>query len=140
MDRKRIFRELVEEVWHRGDLSHIREAFSPAFVGNTPRHRLQSLSDFRVHVTTARAAFPDIRFDVHQQVAEGDYVSTRYTVRGTHVGPFLGLPPTGRPVTVEAMTLHRLSGGRIAESWTQWDTLGLLDELGATIRLPGRVA
>lgn len=129
-DGKQLFREVVEEVWHRGNLAHIRDAFHPAFVGNRPGHRLQDLGAYRRYVTGTRAAFPDVRIDVHQQIGEGDLVASRYVVRGTHYGEFFGVPATGRRIAVEGMTFHRFSGDRIAESWGCWDALGLLTAIG----------
>jgi len=125
-DGKALFREIIEEVWHRGNLAFVREAYAPAFVGNRPSRRLQDLAAYRSYVAQARAAFPDLRIDVHQQMAEGDLVASRYTVRGTHHGELMGIGPSGRPINVEGLVLQRLSGGRIAESWNSWDALGLV--------------
>ncbi len=130
IEGKQLFRDVVEEVWHRGNLGFIRDAFTPSFLGSVPRNRHQSLDVYRRHVTGIRAAFPDVHIQVHAQVAEGDMVASHYTVRGTHLGEFMGAPPTGRPISVEAMTLHRLSGGRIAQSWTCWDVVGFLQDIG----------
>ena len=129
---KRLFRELIEQVWHRGNLSFLRTAYSPSFVGNVPRRELQDLSAYRQYVTAVRAAFPDIRIDVLHQIGEGDFTATRYRVRGTHRGEFMGLEATGREIVVEGTTIQRLTNGRIAESWTNWDVIGMLTDLQAT--------
>jgi steroid delta-isomerase-like uncharacterized protein len=71
------------------------------------------------------------RWEVHEIVACGDRVTTRWTGHGRHVREIMGLPPTGREVRVDALTLMRVEGGRIAETWTTWDTLGMLQQLGA---------
>jgi steroid delta-isomerase-like uncharacterized protein len=78
-----------------------------------------------------RAAFPDWRFTVEDMVAEGDLVMTRCTVRGTHRGELLGLPPTGREVAYTEILISRVSEGRIVEQSVLIDRLGLLQELGA---------
>jgi predicted ester cyclase len=57
-------------------------------------------------------------------------VATRWTARGTHRGDFNGIPPTGRESTVTGITIDRVSNGQITESWTNWDTFGLLKQLG----------
>lgn len=128
---KQLFRAVVEEVWHRGNMGFIRQAYSPAFVGNTPRRKLQDLSAYRAHLTAARAAFPDIRIDVLSQLAEDDFTATRFRVRGTHEGEFMGIEATGRPISVEGTTIQRMAGDRIAESWSNWDVIGLMADLGA---------
>lgn len=129
-DGKRLFRDIVEEVWHRGNLEFLRDAYTPTFIGNAPRRPMQDLAAYRQYVTAARAAFPDIRIDVLQQVSEGDFTATRYRVRGTQYGEFMGIAPTGRSIEVEGTTMQRLSSdGRVAESWTNWDVMGLVADL-----------
>ena len=56
---------------------------------------------------------------------------TRWTGTGTHVGDLMGIAPTGREISVEAITIHRMKDGLIAEEWTVWDALGLLQQVGA---------
>ncbi len=127
---KDLFRDVVEHVWHRGDLGFIEQAYHPAYVANVPRRGFQDLRAFRQYVTETRAAFPDIHLYVENQVAEDEFVVSRYRVVGTHTGNFMGLPPSHRPINVCAMTMERLSGGRFAESWTCWDVIGLLHQIG----------
>jgi steroid delta-isomerase-like uncharacterized protein len=77
------------------------------------------------------AAFPDLQCSVDDEIAEGDRVMTRWTMRGTHLGTFRGLPPTGRFLTGWAMEVSRIEGDKIAEQWLLWDTLDMLQQLGA---------
>lgn len=79
-------------------------------------------------------AFPDMRIEIHDEVAEGDRVAARYTMSGTHRGEFNGIPPTGRRISVGGVGLFRMAGGRIAEEWPQDDLLGLMQQLGAIPR------
>jgi steroid delta-isomerase-like uncharacterized protein len=76
-------------------------------------------------------AFPDARQVNDELIAEGDKVVERYTVRGTHRGAFLGLPPTGKQVSVSALGIDRIKDAQIVETWISMDTLGLLQQLGA---------
>jgi predicted ester cyclase len=71
----------------------------------------------RRYVTAYRVAFPNLEVDVEDQLAEEDKVVTRWTVRGTHSGEFLGLAPTGDEVTVSGIEFDRIAGGRIDEAW-----------------------
>lgn len=72
---------------------------------------------------------------VEDTVVEGDKISGRITWRGTHVGPFLGLPATGKPVRFSAMHLLRFEDGRVTEWWGVPDLVGALTDLGATFQL-----
>jgi len=78
-----------------------------------------------------RAAFPDLQLTVDEQVAEGDLVATRWSARGTHRGELFGIPATGRESIVTGITIDRFKDCKIAESHTNWDTLGLLQQIGA---------
>jgi steroid delta-isomerase-like uncharacterized protein len=78
-----------------------------------------------------RGGFPDIQWTLEEMVAEGDTVAARFTMRGTHRGPFFGVPPTGKPIVVQAMNFYRFAGGQIVGEHGQPDLLGLLQQIGA---------
>ena len=78
-----------------------------------------------------REAFPDISFEIGLQVAEGDYVATRWTGTGTHNGPIMGIEPTGNSSTVTGIGIDRIEDGKVVESWNSWDTLGMMQSIGA---------
>ena len=82
------------------------------------------------------AAFPGIRHEIQDQLAEGDRVATRIVVRGTHGGAFMGIPPTGRDVEIKAINIHRIADGRIAEQWVVSDGVGFLQQLGVLAAPP----
>jgi predicted ester cyclase len=77
------------------------------------------------------AAFSDTRFTIHEQIAEGDKVATRVTMRSIHSrGDFQGLPPTGKEITSGAISIERIRDGKIVERWVNYDFLGMLQQLG----------
>jgi steroid delta-isomerase-like uncharacterized protein len=76
-------------------------------------------------------AFPDSHWTVDEAIEAGDRVITRWTGTGTHQGDLGGIAPTGRQVHVAGIWIHRIAGGKIAESWNVWDTLGMLTQIGA---------
>ena len=76
-------------------------------------------------------AFPDMRYDLESVVAEGDQVSARWTVTGTHEGTFQGIPPTGEEVAIQAMGIMTSGAEGFTEVWLVFDRLGLLEQLGA---------
>jgi predicted ester cyclase len=78
-----------------------------------------------------RAALSGLSVAIEQQLADGDYVTTRYTITGTHDGDLMGTPPSGRHVAFSGITISRCEGGRIAEEWEIVDTISLLGQVGA---------
>jgi len=73
----------------------------------------------------------DGHWDVQEIFSAGDRVVARWTGRGTHRAELMGVPPTGKQIGVDAISVFRVDGGKIAEEWTVWDALGLLQQLGA---------
>jgi steroid delta-isomerase-like uncharacterized protein len=78
-----------------------------------------------------RGGFPDIQWTLEETICEGEKVAARFTMRGTHRGPFMGVPPTGKKIEVQAMNLYRISGGQFVEERGQPDLLALLQQIGA---------
>ena len=78
-----------------------------------------------------RAAFTDARHTIEDQIAEGDKVVTRITARATFQGEILGIPPNGKLITVEGISIHRIAGGQFVEHWAVGDNLSLYQQLGA---------
>lgn len=78
-----------------------------------------------------RGGFPDIQWTLEETVIEGDVVAARFTMRGTHRGPFSGVPPTGKKIAVQALNIYRLARGKIVSEVGQPDLLGLMQQIGA---------
>jgi predicted ester cyclase len=78
-----------------------------------------------------RSAFPDGGTRIDDMIAEGDRVVLRWTDGGTHRGPFMGVAPTGKHVTITGIDIYRIVDGRIVDFWCSEDVLGLLEQLGA---------
>jgi predicted ester cyclase len=77
-----------------------------------------------------RNAFLDFRAVIHDMIAEDDQVVTRNTFYGTHEGELLGIPPTGKEVTIELIDILRVAEGKITDHWNVVDQLGLMQQLG----------
>lgn len=133
-ENKLVIRRWFEEVWNQGREEAIEELRAPDAVGfglgETPV-AVRGASGFKVFYHNLRSGLPDLFVTVEHLVAEGDMVAARILVEGTHMGPGLGVPPTGQSVQFSGMLLARVSGGRITESWTNLDQLGLLRQVGA---------
>ena len=89
------------------------------------------------YVSMYRSAFPDLQQTIEDQIAEGEKVATRLTGRGTHQGELMGIPPTGNRVEAPGIVINRISGGKIAESWANYDAMGMMQQLGV-IPAPGQ--
>jgi len=77
------------------------------------------------------AAFPDIEITVHDEIAEGNTATARWSWSGTHKGPFMNIPPTGKAVSgIAGLGVYRVDGGQIDEEWVIEDTMSLLQQLG----------
>ena len=88
-------------------------------------------------LTMYRTAFPDLHITIEDLIAEGDKVVARLTSQATHRGEFMGIAPTGKPVTITAIDILRIASGKFVEHWAQADFLGVLQELGA-LPAPGQ--
>jgi predicted ester cyclase len=82
-----------------------------------------------------RTACPDLQCTVEEVMAEGDKVALRWVSRGTHQGDLMGIAPTGKQVTFRGIQMQRISQGKIEEEWAGFNTLGVLQEIGAVPRL-----
>ena len=74
-------------------------------------------------------AFPDVHFTVEQQIAEGDIVVTRWSAKGTHDGPMMGMPATGKKTKVTGINIVRIKNGKSVESWGEWDAMGMMQQI-----------
>ncbi len=129
---KAAVRRLIDESW-KGNLQVVDELVASNYVAHDPANPepLQGPEGFKESISTYRAAFPDARMTIEQQLAEGDLVATRWTGRGTHEGELLGIQPTGKKVTVSGLTISRLADGKVVEEFQSWDNHGMLEQLGA---------
>jgi steroid delta-isomerase-like uncharacterized protein len=126
---KELARRFFEEIWNQGDESAI-DCYIPVDAkGNDPDFG-SGREGFKAQWRKWRDAFPDLRFEIVDLVAEGEKVLTRWVLTGTHQGEFLGIPATGRPIRVAGMSLDRIEDGLVVEGFDGWDALGLRQQLG----------
>lgn len=126
---KDLTRRWFEEVWNQKRESTIDELMAAEAVahGLAPGAGgpLKGPAAFRVFWNQFRGAFPDIRIDIEDVIAEGDRVATRIRFAGTHQGHDLGAPPTGNRVTGTGITWCRWRDGQIVDAWNEFDALGV---------------
>jgi steroid delta-isomerase-like uncharacterized protein len=129
---KALSRRLLEEAFNDGNLDVIDELVATDFVNHDAALPEPMIGPDAAKATIDgyRSAFPDLRLTIEEQIADDHGVATRWSARGTHQGDLMGMAPTGKEATVTGITIDRIVDGRIAESWTNWDTLGMLQQLG----------
>jgi steroid delta-isomerase-like uncharacterized protein len=132
-ENKRIARRALEEIYNAGKLEVVDELIAPECVSYDVAmpEPLRGRDAVKQQAQGYRSAFPDLRITIDQQLAEGDSVCTRWTARGTHRGELFGIAATNREATTTGITIDKLRDGRIVESRTNWDALGLMQQLGA---------
>jgi steroid delta-isomerase-like uncharacterized protein len=130
-ENKKLFRRWLEEVVNENNYGVVEELLAPDYVAHFPGGQDMDRDGHRGMVEVFAAAFPDWRESIQEVLAEGDKVAMRVTAGGTHTGDFQGMEPTGRTLTITGMAFARIENGRIAESWWDFDALGLMQQLGA---------
>jgi predicted ester cyclase len=132
-ENKAIVRRFLEGIFTQGNPDVVDELADPNFVVHDPSSEAGDVDAHGVKgsIAWSHSAFPDLRVTIEDQVAEGDKVATRWTVRGTHQGEMMGAAATGNQVTFTGTQTDHISAGKIAESWSNWDTLGMLQQIGA---------
>lgn len=126
-----IISRFLEEVINQGNLAAADEIVEENFIELDPLPgQRQGREGLKEIIAMMRAAFPDIHWVADETIAAGDRVVTRFTWTGTHHGSFLGIPPTGKHVTVKGVVIDRLAGGKMADSRILMDSLGMMQQLG----------
>jgi len=130
-ENKAIVRRGIEEIINKANLAVVDELMATNYVSHGPGgQEVNGPEGFKQLITMYRTAFPDLHYTVEHLIAEGDKVVAHYTARGTHQGDLMGIAPTGKQVTVTAMSINRIVGGKIVEEWESVDQLAMLQQIG----------
>src|SRR5262245_5567317 len=126
---KALVRTYYDECWSRGSVDQLAKLVTsdcrlhdPVFPSLGP-----GIDSLRKHITSCRAGFPDLKFNIGDVIAEKDEVVVHWTARGTQQGAFLGIQPTQKAVSVSGTSIHRIKGDRIAEMYSDWNLMTLLE-------------
>jgi predicted ester cyclase len=136
---KDLCRRFIQKIFNEGELSLIRDFMSPDVVNHeladsfgeskAPQgHNISWMTDF---VFLYRHAFPDLRIEIQDQIAESDRVVTCLRMRGTQKNALMRIAASGRKIDVSGIRIDRIAGGKIVESWVHFDSIGMLRQLGA---------
>ena len=138
VDLKQVSRGILEQAFGKGTVQYLDQVCDPSFRGHDPLMGELDTAGLKRMVETMRTAFPDLTPTLLAICAEGDSVCTHWRCTGTHQKPLMGAAPTGKKITVEGMTFDRFRNGKVVESFSQWDTLGLLQGIGLVPKIETR--
>ncbi len=131
---RRAYEALNQRNWATFD-----ELAAPDLVLHNASMTIQGLEAYKQFLSMYFTAFPDLQFTIEDMIAEGDTVVVRQTARGTHQGNLMGIPPTGKQVTVSGIAIVRVLNNKGVEEWFNGDDLGLLQQLGV-VPAPGQAS
>jgi steroid delta-isomerase-like uncharacterized protein len=127
---KALVRRFHEEVWNKGNVAAVDEFMGAEYVDYAiPSGLPPGTEGLKQAITTYRTAFPDLKATVDDIFAEGDRVAYRWSTRGTHLGDWLGIPPTGNHMAATGISIFRIAGGKVVEGWTSMDLSPTDEEL-----------
>ena len=125
-EHKRLIQRLFNEGFNDGKLAVVDELFHPDFVDRSTPDQLPGIQGVKDYILMVRTGFPDIFITIDDLIAEGDRVVVRTTWRGTHLGEYEGMMPTGKRVTRTMIQIFRIVNGRLYEEWVEGEGLGEL--------------
>jgi steroid delta-isomerase-like uncharacterized protein len=121
----------IAEVFRTGNIALLDSLLAPDMVDHAaPNGPVIGREPGKQLIATYARAFPDTTLTIDLLVAEADTVAAFVSYRSTHTGPFMGYPPSGKPVHVTGMDIMRYRDGQVIELWSQFDDLGVLQQLG----------
>ena len=120
--------------WNKRRSEILDELQTPDVIYHGTSMNMNGIEEYKQVYRSFLSAFQDTQITVEELIAEGDKVTSRVLLKGTHKGEFDGLPPTEKDFTVKAFTIFRLVGGKIVEEWEAFDELGLMHQLGVELQ------
>ncbi len=131
VENKVLFRQYLEEIWDRQNIAMIDEFLAPHYKRHrSPTSAALTRDGQKQLLTQFRAAFPDIQISVEEIIAEENRIAVRSIMRGTHLGEFSGIAPTGNKIEVNLLDIFHIEDGKFVEQWGGPDMLSLYQQLG----------
>jgi steroid delta-isomerase-like uncharacterized protein len=139
VDNKVIVRQLYEEVWNKRKVELMHLLISPSHALHGPSLDLSRSSmgpeAYKHQVEVFTTGFPDLRFTIEDMIAEKEKVVTYWMMSGTHRGEFKKIPATNKKMSVDGITIHHITKGKIMDSYFSWDMWGMMEQLGVAPRI-----
>jgi steroid delta-isomerase-like uncharacterized protein len=131
---RRLFQRYFDDCANGGDLDLADEIFASDYLHHDPANPdprpVVGPQGVKDHLTSLMGAFPDLKFDVEETIADDDQIIVRWTARGTNTGDYFGMPATGKSIEITGMNTWRVRDGQAIEGWVNRDDMGLLQQLG----------
>jgi len=124
-ENKALVQRYIEEDWNKGVVDLVDELYHPSFGGGS----YGGIPGLKSAMTLYRRSFPDLHFTIEDLTAEDERIAYRWTSRGTHQGDYVGIAPTGKPITVTGITILHIVDGRITDDRTESNIHTLTEQL-----------
>lgn len=130
-ENKALDRRIFEEVWGAYNLDKVEKYFAADLVNHNEVPGLPpGREGVKAMVNIFAGAWSDANLVIDLQIAEGDKVVTRWSSTATHTGELLGIPATGKQIKGTGISISRFEGGKVVESWGEYDSIGMMQQLG----------
>jgi len=138
LDNKAIVRRLYQEVWNERKLDLVDKLFAASHALDEPTFSGSQMGPaaYKQQVDRFFSAFPDLRFEMDDLIAEKEKVVVSWKISGTHQGEFMGIAATGKKISFEGISIIKFAAGKILDSYVRWDAFALMRQLGAVSALP----
>ena len=125
-------RRVIEESFNKHDLTLLDQVFAKDAINHDPSqpNLARGPQGVRETMQVYATAFPDSKVTIELEIADGDYVVQHVRTIGTHTAPLFNIPATGKKTNVTGVLTTRFQGGKVVETWSLWDQLGLMQQLG----------
>ena len=127
-------RSSLLELWNTGNAEVVQRLYGDKVKRWDPNRPepIRGPQEIAWYVAEVRAGYPDFKLEVNEMIAEGDCLAAHWTVTGTHKGEFLGIPATGKRITISGVTFNRIENHKIVEEHAYFDRLTMLEQLGVS--------
>ena len=139
-NNKAVVRRLLDEVWNKGRREAIAEMLAPDGTITEGDHVSRGPEGFYPFFDRIQASFSDMRVTVDDSIVQGDKECVRWTCTMNHTGDGLGIPASGKRVTITGISIVRVHDGQLVEGWQNWDMQRLLEQISGAEPAPGRAA
>lgn len=135
LSNKELVKKFYQEVWNERKAQSVEKYLSPshALVDPNAADTKTGPEAYMEVLTRFLRAFSNLKFEVEEMVCEKDKVVASWTITGVHSGEYNGLPPTNKKVAVEGISIHQIADGKIMDTYSVWDTLGLMKKVGGVV-------
>ena len=132
---KEFVKKFYKEVWNERKVQCVDKYLSPshALVDPNAMDAMTGPAAYKTILTRFMRAFSNLKFEVQDMVCEGDKVVASWMISGVHTGEYNGVAPTNKKISVEGISIHQIADGKIMDSYSVWDTLGLMKMIGAIV-------